>query len=455
MKQRKVQAPQLQIRAALGTVNEEERTVETVFSTGSSVERYDWGTGKYIERLSLDSKNIRWDRINSSAPVLNTHNSWSLSAVLGVVVEKSAMSDGKKATATLRFAEGNEDADDAWNKIRQGILKNVSVGYRVYEYNEKTGKDGALPIRTAVDWEPFEISVVPMGADPGAQLRSDDSVEKNECVITRSGGTMDPEDDVIVEPTGAPKKKVADPKPEPTDHDRGIEVERTRAAGISRAVGSARMPSTFIQKWIDEGVTLVEAQNRALDFVAKQIGDDGTRPPSGVSVGDDSERIHMRSGIVNAIMHRGAPDKVKLEDSGKRYRGMSLMEIGELCCRANGIDVSGMAKMQKAGVVLGLNTRGGMHTISDFSSLLADAFNKSIRREYEELMPTWGPITRSTFAPDFKNINRLQLGDAPELKLVEEHGEFTRGTISEGKETYKLGTYGSGVLDHSSGAHQR
>ena len=171
MKKRKVKAPQLQIRAALGTVNDEERTVETVFSTGSSVERYDWGTGKYIERLSLDSKSIRWDRLNSGAPVLNTHSSWSLRDVLGVVVEKSAKSDGKEATATLRFAEGNEDADDAWNKIRQGILKNVSVGYRVHEYNEKTGKDGALPIRTAVDWEPYEISVVPMGADPGAQLR--------------------------------------------------------------------------------------------------------------------------------------------------------------------------------------------------------------------------------------------------------------------------------------------
>ena len=107
----------------------------------------------------------------------------------------------------------------------------MSVGYRVYEYNEKTGKDGALPIRTAVDWEPFEISVVPMGADPGAQLRSDDSVEKNECVITRSGGTMDPEDDVIVEPAGkqaapAPESR-SDPKPDPTDHEKGVvEAER-------------------------------------------------------------------------------------------------------------------------------------------------------------------------------------------------------------------------------------
>ena len=217
------------------------------------------------------------------------------------------------------------------------------------------------------------------------------------------------------------------------------------------------MPSAFTRKWIDEGVTLVEAQNRALDFVAKQIGDDGTRPNT-VVVGDDSERIHMRSGIVNAIMHRGAPrSKVKLEDSGKRYRGMSLMEIGELCCRANGIDVSGMAKMQKAGVVLGLNTRGGMHTISGLQLVAGRRIQQEhpprVRRAYADV---GADHAQSTFAPDFKNINRLQLGDAPELKLVEEHGEFTqRERSAEGKETYKPRNLRFGLRDHPASAHQR
>ena len=121
-KQRKVKAPQLQIRAALGTVNEEDRTVETVFSTGSDVQRYDWGIGRYIERLSLKPANIRWGRLNSGAPVLNTHSSWSLRDVLGVIVEGSARSDGKQATATLRFADCQAmipTADRVENKISQ------------------------------------------------------------------------------------------------------------------------------------------------------------------------------------------------------------------------------------------------------------------------------------------------------------------------------------------------
>ena len=438
MKKRKVQLPSLQFRAALQTVNNEARTVETVFSTGADVLRSEFWTGEeYIERLSMEKKAIRMDRLTSgAAPVLNTHNSYSLDDAIGVVTS-ARIKDGQ-GVAELRFAKDDPDADRAWNKISQGVLQNVSVGYRVHKY-EETEEDG-MKVRTARDWEPFEISVVPMGADPGAQLRAEDTAERNDCVITRSGGTMDPEDDVIVESTGTPKKKAADPKPEPTDHDKGIEVERTRAAGIASAVGFARMPSTFIQKWIDEGVDLLVAQNRALEFSAKRIGDDGARP--NVIVGDDQELIHQRKGMINALEHRGNPEAVKLEEYGRRYRGNTLSEMGEFCCRAAGIKTSGLSKSEKAGVILGLSIRGGMHTTSDFPNILGDVFNKTLRRAYDEFPPTWGPITRMVFVPDFKNINRVQLGDAPELKLVEEHGEFTRGTLSEGKETYKLGTYG-------------
>ena len=250
------------------------------------------------------------------------------------------------------------------------------------------------------------------------------------------------EDDLIVEPAGtqAAPAAAAAPVADPTDHDKGVEAERERTSGISRAVGSAGMPSAFTRKWIDEGVTLVEAQDRALEFVAKQIGDDGARP--NVIVGDDQELIHQRKGMINALEHRGNPDVVKLEEYGRRYRGNTLSEMGEICCRAAGIKTSGLSKSEKAGVILGLSARGGMHTTSDFPNILGDVFNKTLRRAYDEFPPTWGPITRMVFVPDFKNINRVQLGDAPELKLVEEHGEFTRGTLSEGKETYKLGTYG-------------
>ncbi len=39
-------------------------------------------------------------------------------------------------------------------------------------------------------------------------------------------------------------------------------------------------------------------------------------------------------------------------------------------------------------------------------------------------------------------MNRLQLGDAPALLEIKEHGEYTSGTMSEGRERYRLTKYG-------------
>jgi len=83
-----------------------------------------------------------------------------------------------------------------------------------------------------------------------------------------------------------------------------------------------------------------------------------------------------------------------------------------------------------------------MHTTSDFPLLLADVAGKTLRQAYDEAPQTFSVITRRTTLPDFKNAKRLQLGDAPPLLEVLEHGEYTAGTIAEGREQFALKTYG-------------
>jgi hypothetical protein len=39
-------------------------------------------------------------------------------------------------------------------------------------------------------------------------------------------------------------------------------------------------------------------------------------------------------------------------------------------------------------------------------------------------------------------VTRAQLGEAPQLEKVNEHGEFKRGSIGEGAESYKIATFG-------------
>ena len=57
-----------------------------------------------------------------------------------------------------------------WQDVRAGIIRNVSVGYTVRAY-EVIEQDGQVPVWRAIDWQPVELSAVPIGADDGAGFR--------------------------------------------------------------------------------------------------------------------------------------------------------------------------------------------------------------------------------------------------------------------------------------------
>lgn len=168
-----VQIP-IQARAASvrpASANAEKRTVDLVWSTGAQVRRADWWTGqRYIEELSMDPKHIRLDRLNGGANLIDSHSSWSLRNVLGVV--ERGWLDGKEGIATVRFSERTE-VEPIFRDVMSGIIRNVSVGYMVHRYERiRAAKEGDLDVLRAVDWEPAEISLVAVPADPGAGVRA-------------------------------------------------------------------------------------------------------------------------------------------------------------------------------------------------------------------------------------------------------------------------------------------
>lgn len=185
MKVQTIDLPSLSVRAEVGAVNGDARTVDLILSTGAAVERFDYWTGKrYREVLSMDPKHIRLDRLNAGAPLLDSHSAWSVGDVLGAFEPKSARVEKGKLLATARFSK-RQSVDEIWQDVVDGIIRFVSVGYRVHKFVEEAGRDGALPTRTATDWEPFEGSMVPMPADIGSKVRSDKS-NTNVCVLERA-----------------------------------------------------------------------------------------------------------------------------------------------------------------------------------------------------------------------------------------------------------------------------
>lgn len=455
-----VDLPPLDLRADVrpDSINAEARTAEVVFSTGAAVSRYDWMSGtRYIETLSLKPKDVRLERLNGGAPFLNAHSSYDLGDVIGVVVADSARVAGGKALATIRFSK-RADVEPIWQDVRDGIIRNVSVGYRVHKYEQTEALDGQPAKRHAVDWEPYEISAVPMPADAGAQVRAEHKAQLTPCVLVTRAAEETAMNETTLPAVTDPPVDLLDPGRQnpppaatrttevevPNDTDAGADAERERITGILRACEAARLPMATANKLIADKTSLLRAQTEILDTLRTRAFDD--RGPRGggssaPTVGSDPLENVWR-GVTNAFLHKVMPSHFELEDIGRPYRARSLMAAGEMCLNQRGIRTTDMSKMELAGLCLGLNTRGGLHTTSDFVNILADVANKTLRKAYEVAPQTYLPVGRQISLTDFKPAKRNQLGDAPALLKVLEHGEFTRGTISDGKESITLATWG-------------
>jgi HK97 family phage prohead protease len=443
--------PPLSLRATVrpGSVDPEKRTAEVVWTTGARVMRGFWE--RYYEELSLDPKHVRLERLNNGAPLLNAHDGWDARGVLGVVEAGSAKLAGKEGVAIVRFARAEDDpeADKVFRKVLDGILQNVSVGYRVHKMEKVEGGDEQIPVYRCVDWEPYEISVVPMGADDGAGFRSTETRSLNPCVLVtqRSEKTMPPETPPAAPPAVTPPP--AAPAPDVTEDatraaaDAAVAAERERIAGIQGLVARHKLGDELGQKLVKDGTSLEKARGVILDALAARTDEQPPHANAHISGGADLRRESARAGITNALLHRVDPTRFKLEDAGRPYAHRRLLDLGSDCVEIfAGTKVRGLTPMEAAGLSLGMQVRAGYSTTSDFPLILADVANKSLRAAYTEAPATYTAIGRRVPLPDFKPVRRTQLGEAPQLKKVNEHGEFTTGSVGEGKEQYGLATYG-------------
>lgn len=460
----------LQMRSAtLAVVNSQadddsDSIFRVTWTTGATVRRYDWENDRlYDEELVVEPGTVRMDRLNSgSAPVLDSHNAYSVDDVKGVVVAGSASLANGEGRADLKLDNGPEN-QAVMRKVQDGIIRNVSIGYRVYRF-EIIQRDGDVPLYRAIDWEPYEISLVPIGADAGAGIRSAPTLYP--CEITQptnpketrtmpnetqldpnastAAGDSNPETTQENPATPPAADSGGEPQTLETARAEGVRTERSRVAEIHKITRAAKLPDTFATRCINDGISVKKVRSMAIDELARASGEGG-EIRSQITITRD-EMDTTRSLVENALLHRHKPDSYKLDDGARQFRGMSLLEIGRDLLERRGIRTRGMARSEVAGLMLGLDTRsGGLMGTTDFPYILANVANKTLRAAYEAAPQTFKPFCRQTTNPDFKNIARMQLGDAPTLDLVAEGGEFKRGATSDAREQYALATYGKVV----------
>ena len=136
--------------------DEPSRSMEFSFSSEAPVERW-FGS----EVLSHAAKSVDLSRLNDGAPVLWNHNP---DQVIGVV-ERGWIDDQKKrGMVSVRFSR-SPFAEEKLAEIKDGILRNVSVGYSIVDAEQ--AKDGSV---VATRWLPMEVSVVSVPADAGVGI---------------------------------------------------------------------------------------------------------------------------------------------------------------------------------------------------------------------------------------------------------------------------------------------
>lgn len=436
--------------------DEKSNSLDVIFTTGARGLRSTF-FGDYYEELSVEPGSVRLDRLNTGAPVLAAHDSRSLDSVIGVV--ENAKIEDKKGVARVRLSQTENDADIV-QKIRDGIIRKVSVGYQVYAYEELPVKENNLPVFRAIDWEPVEISFVPVPFDNEAQVRANEEKVTCKLILRTQGDQMEAnqvESPAPVEQPAAPVAPAAPEAPEapavPAAPVVGegqapkVDVEAVRAAeservsAIFKAVRTAGLDDSLAEELVKGNKPLTECQSIVLERWAQK----GKTPMIDGKIqvtGEDQQDVMVR-GITNALQHR-AGQKVELTTEGRQFRGLSLIRIAEKMLKSRGINADSMSASEIARLALSRETwrRDGYQGVSDFPGILADVANKSLRQAYEQSPQTFKPFVRVTSAPDFKNVSRVQLGEAPSLSQVNEHGEFTHGSVGDSKETYALATYG-------------
>jgi hypothetical protein len=460
------------------SVNEAERTIEVVWTTGATVQRARWvgfdTRVEYEESLDVSPEAVRLGRLNDGAPFLDSHQSWGgVGRVLGSVVPGSVRLSGGKGSATIRLTSA-PDAAPAVHRILERTINKVSVGYKVHKYDvTKPEKIGERELWRAVDWEPFEISAVSIPADAGASIRSGeaDQVLRYECVFVGRSETaafaasgkeaVMPDkdkkgaggaDDASVRAAeagqvvaGGEGQRAAGgagaQSAGAADIAAAVAAERARVAEIGTLCSRHGLAAEFRDVLISDGISLDQARSRVLDELANN--DPAGRTSETVPAqarGSDAREVGYRDAVSEALLHRHDPGAYQLSANGREFRGLSLLEMARGVLERSGVSTRGMSKMELAG--LAFQSRSGAHSTSDFPAILANVANKTLRGAYERTPRTFGAWARRATITDFKQVQRTQLGGAPDLEKVLESGEFKYGTIGEAKEVYALATYG-------------
>ena len=330
----------LQVERA--AINEEARTATLAFASETPYERY-WG----IEILDINPSAMRQGRLRGGANLLVDHDTRD---VVGVIESVEVGADGV-ARATVRFGKSAR-AEEVWQDVRDGIRRNVSVGYMIHKAQLVETKEGVETYRVT-DWEPYELSMVSVPADPTVGV----------------GRSLDAGADAQ-DPPAAARAAATETESQPLKDnimsDVTVVAERNHAAEISKIAkglpGGADMALDAIQR----GLTTEQ-------FQAEAIAKLSSKPMPTADIGLD-KRETKRYSMMRAINALANPGDAAAQRAASFERECSEATSAKLGKQARGFMVP--TEVQKRDLNVTTATAGGNLVATE---LLGGSFIDALR----------------------------------------------------------------------------
>jgi len=405
------------------TFDEEKNTIKVRFTNNNKVLRYNFMKGEYYYlQLSSNEEHVNLSRLNSGAAVVDSHNTDSLSNIIGRVVPGSATAK----EATIQFSK-REEVKPIIEDIKAGIISFVSPGFFVHETKDVTKEGEQYRTLKVTNWEPYEISFVAVPADPQAQsFNAIQQVSQEIMGATKEQKTMDK--DTNKEALASLEPKV-DVKAIETE---ALKAENERATKILEITEKAGLEQAFALKMIKDNVKVEDVATAAFNALAeKSKKEEINQANFSIKGGEDEATKKFKAMSIAFDAKIGLGER----ETGNQFNHSSMFEMAKFAAEMKGAQIYSMTPSEVVQFAL--------HSTSDFANLLSNATNKKLRKAYTEQERTFTPFCVKNTLRDFKQVERLQTSEIATPQLVIEGGEFKQTTISDGKEVYRLNTYGS------------
>lgn len=408
--------------STIDNVDTDSRTVELSFSSETPYGRW-FGD----EILCHDEECINLERFNNGlGTALFNHDR---DAVVGHV--EKAWIENNRGKALVRFDE-DEQSDTIFQKVQSGTLKGVSVGYSIKRYEVLDDKDSVSSngrfkgpdTYVVTDWEPLEISIVSVPADPTVGVgRSAEEIHTN-INTQEDGKSMDEKE--ILKTEDVKSTEPVETGITQADLAKAMETERKRTSEITALFRDFDVEGA--DEAIVTGVSVDEARAMVMDQLRARN--------KGVSVTmGEAETDKFRAAAQDAVLMAAGLPVAEPAPGASELRGYSMIELAreslrrECDTKANFGDNMEMA-------------RAAVNSTSTFPAIMSNLANKSVMVGFNEAETTFQIWAGKGSNRDFKEAARVALSEAGNLELVPEGGQFQQDVFGEASARTKVATYG-------------